>query len=79
MTISIMWRRVSPTEGKSIPGLSTDWQAYQAIFGHRNLTRDDEAKISDLALVSRSEFWNALHAAVESLDEDEEIAVWAEW
>lgn len=79
MSISILWRKVSPHEGKSIPGLSTDWQAYQAIFGHRNLTRADASRLADLALVARSEFWNALHDAVEGLDEDEEIAVWAEW
>lgn len=79
MSISILWRKVTPNEGKSIPGLSTDWDAYQSIFGRRNLTKDDEKRLSDLALVSRSEFWNALHEAVEGLDDDEEIAVWAEW
>lgn len=79
MSISILWRKVSPNEGKSLPGLSSDWDAYQAIFGHRNLTRADAERLADLALVSRSEFWKALQKAVGSLDDDEEIAVWAEW
>lgn len=79
MTISILWRKVSPTEGRVLPGLSTDWTAYQAIFGHRNLTRADAQRLADLALVAHNGFWNALHDAVESLDEGEEIAVWAEW
>lgn len=79
MSISILWRRVSPTEGKPLPGLSSDWQAYQAIFGHRNLTRADLPRLADLALVAHNGFWNALHDAVESLDEDDEIAVWVEW
>jgi hypothetical protein len=74
-----MWRRVSPTEGKTLPGLSSDWDAYRAIFGHRNLTRADAPRIADLALVAHNGFWNALHDAVESLGPDEEIAVWAEW
>lgn len=79
MSISILWRKVSPNEGKSIPGLSSDWDAYQSIFGHRNLTRADAGRLADLALVANSQFWNALEKAVRTLDDDEEIAVWAEW
>lgn len=67
MTISILWLRVSPKEGRPLPGLSTDWTAYQAIFGHRNLTRADAQRLADLALVAHNGFWNALLEAVESL------------
>jgi hypothetical protein len=82
MGISLTWRLVTPKLWRSLPrGTSTDWAAFEQIFGRRPLGFKDVATLHAMHLATghKESMWGDLAEVLGSLPDGEEIEVRGEY